>query len=245
MASKQRQYECRTSTRGAVNTVSLLVMFLLSIAAFVLGSLYFELRYKNQLLLEEVAELKQSQILFMVPDEQAEVMANWMAENPVFVQSFVARARAGELTSMPIGDGSVEQLIQRSITQSNQSEAESSIAADNSIENTVLEPLTIDSAKSKLPTTDNRLLQENDLPDIDTAHVVAKIDKQEPAAEYADDRLLQESNAVVEQANNELAPQMTYSLPDKAQMLNITEEGVKLISLPHGGIRITTRAIED
>lgn len=245
MASKQRQYECRTNTRGAVNTVSLLVMFLLSIAAFVLGSLYFELRYKNQLLQDEVAELKESQILFMVPDEQAEVMANWMADNPVFVQSFVARARAGELTSMPIGDGSVEQLIQNSITQSNQSAPENSTTVGKSIDNTVLEPSTIESAKLKAVATENRSLHENDSPSVDAVHVTAKIDGQELAAENAYDKQPKESYTAAEEASNELVPQTIYSLPDKAQMLNVTEEGVKLISLPHGGIRITTRAIEE
>ncbi|MEZ9822050.1 hypothetical protein AB4238_15730 [Shewanella sp. 10N.286.45.A1] len=244
MASKQRQYECRTNTRGAVNTVSLLVMFLLSIAAFVLGSLYFELRYKNQLLQDEVAELKESQILFMVPDEQAEVMANWMADNPVFVQSFVARARAGELTLMPIGDGSVEQLIQNSITQSNQSAPENSTTVGKSIDNTVLEPSTIESAKLKAVATENRSLHENDSPSVDAVHVTAKIDGQE-LAENADDKQPKESYTAAEQASNGLAPQTIYSLPDKAKMLNVTEEGVKLISLPHGGIRITTRAIEE
>ncbi|ACJ28327.1 Conserved hypothetical protein [Shewanella piezotolerans WP3] len=229
MANKQRHYDCRANSKGAVNTASLLVMFLLSIAAFVLGSLYFELRYKNQLLQDEVAELKESQILFMVPDEQAEVMANWMAENPVFVQSFVARARAGELTSMPIGDGSVEQLIQSSTTQANQAEAENGVAADKNIINTEVGQLAIDSAESTVPLVDNRLLRQDDSSSVEPVQATA----------------LQKDSSVTEHVPNEIVPETIYSFPDQAQMLNITEEGVKLISLPHGGIRITTRALEE
>ena len=229
MASRQGQYNCRANNKGAVNTVSLLVMFLLSIATFVLGSLYFELRYKNQLLLDQVAELKESQILFMVPDEQAEVMANWMAENPVFVQSFVARARAGELTSMPIGDGSVEQLSQSPTTQSNQTEPENDVTADNNIDNTTVSPLAIDSEGLALPSRDNRLLQQDDS---------SRVDK-------IQETVLLEDSSTAQYVPTEIVPKTIYTLPDEAQMLNITEEGVKLISLPHGGIRITTRALEE
>ena len=229
MANKQRQYDCKANSKGAVNTVSLLVMFLLSLATFVLGSLYFELRYKNQLLLDQVAELKDSQILFMVPDEQAEVMANWMAENPVLVQSFVARARAGEITSMPIGDGSIEQLTQSSTTQSDQAKPKNGVTADKSIDNTAADPLTIDSEDVVVPASDNRLLQQDDSPSVDTEQATV---------------LIEDSSAAKYDAS-EIIPETIYTLPDKAQMLNITEEGVKLISLPHGGIRITTRALEE
>lgn len=229
MANKQRQYDCKANSKGAVNTVSLLVMFLLSIAAFVLGSLYFELRYKNQLLLDQVAELKDSQILFMVPDEQAEVMANWMAENPVLVQSFVARARAGELTSMPIGDGSIEQLTQSSTAQSDQAKPQNGVTADKSIDNTAADPLTIDSEDIIVAGSDNRLLQQDDSPSVDTEQAT----------------VLLEDPSTAKYDASEIIPETIYTLPDKAQMLNITEEGVKLISLPHGGIRITTRALEE
>lgn len=245
MANKQRQYDCKANSKGAVNTVSLLVIFLLSIAAFVLGSLYFELRYKNQLLLDEVAELKDSQILFMVPDEQAEVMANWMAENPVFVESFVARARGGELTSMPIGDGSVEQLIQTSIEQSVHSDAANNLATDKKKNSRPFAPLSIDSDEATEPSSHNRLMQQDNSSNASSELVTAKLNGKGQEINITEDKMLIASSDMTEQSPNGVAEEMTYTLPDKAQMVNITEEGVKLISLPHGGIRITTRALEE
>lgn len=166
-----------------------LLIFLLSIAAFTLGSLYFELKHKHQLLIDEVAQLKASQILFMVPDAQAEVMANWMVQNPTFVQPFAEQAREGQVTTMSIGDSRAE----NSSEQVNEHDSVATkMAADIGIKNKVL---AINTVKIKDPSV---VLEDTPV-----------------------------------------------TFPKKVQKVSVAEDGVKLISLPDGGIRITTRALEE
>jgi hypothetical protein len=59
-----------------------LCLFLMSILCLVLGSLYLDARNKMTLLNEEVSQLKQSQVLLMVPDDQAVVIADWLEKHP-------------------------------------------------------------------------------------------------------------------------------------------------------------------
>ncbi|QQX81784.1 hypothetical protein JK628_08105 [Shewanella sp. KX20019] len=274
MASHMQQLAGKTDIKGAVNTVSLLLIFLLSIAAFTLGSLYFELKYKHQLLVEEVAELKGSQILFMVPDEQAEVMANWMAENPVFVQSFAERARKGEITTMPVGDGSVEQDIVKQAVQTVTADANSEQAGDNQKVATDLassiETAAASVPVSKVPATKALATIEltgDALNESATPVNAAVTMNSKPSAPASNEESNEATSAVLDAAavatpvkaqmlsvaanevNNETATVVldaaAVAIPVKAQMLTVSEDGVKLISLPHGGIRITTRTLEE
>jgi hypothetical protein len=258
MASKLQHFVSKASIKGAVNTVSLLLMFLLSVAVFTFGSLYFELRYKHQLLVDEVAQLKDSQILFMVPDEQAEVMAKWMADNPVVVQSFAERARKGEITTMPIGDGSVELDI-------------GAVAVNTAKVQVSL----LDMAKQIVPAVtanansesvdESRKVVTNMETDSAANLPVSNVAVTEASAEIkalpvlvntavaADSATVKINGSppqlVSNEANNSEAEVMLddamLTIPAKAQMVTVTEDGVKLISLPHGGIRITTRALEE
>jgi hypothetical protein len=60
----------------------LLCLFLMSILCLVLGSLYLDARNKMALLNKEVSQLQQSQVLLMVPDDQAVVIADWLEKHP-------------------------------------------------------------------------------------------------------------------------------------------------------------------
>ncbi|PKG56575.1 hypothetical protein [Shewanella sp. GutDb-MelDb] len=234
MASQLQYLRGKKSIKGAVNTVSLLLIFLLSIAVFTLGSLYLELRYKHQLLVGEVTELKNSQILFMVPDEQAEVMAQWMANNPVFVQSYAERARKGEITTMPLGDGRAESVARLE-----------SVAPDNGA-------ITINTATTQLGAVNiaKQIIQEVTANTIDerasdSDKIATNITKDRVAVDIKGETpplaIIDADSKGAEVILDE--PQLT--LPVKAKRVTIAEDGVKLISLPHGGIRITTRALEE
>ncbi|WP_220754756.1 membrane anchored protein in chemotaxis locus [Shewanella goraebulensis] len=88
-----------------MSTQQMLLVFLLVIAVICLGSLYFDLAKKNRELNAEVIELKASQVLLMVPDEQAEDIANWLAKYPEQTKAMAARAAKGEDITMAFGPG--------------------------------------------------------------------------------------------------------------------------------------------
>lgn len=75
MASQGSKYY-----RGSVGIS--LMLFLLMLAVIVLSSLYFDTLKKNDLLKADVERLTASQVLLMVPDEQAAEIANWLAQHP-------------------------------------------------------------------------------------------------------------------------------------------------------------------
>ena len=195
--------------RGEVNTLSLLLMFLLSIASFTFGSLYFESQHKNKLLTNEVQKLQSSQILLMVPDEQAEVMANWMAENPHFVQSFVDKALQGESTVLPIGPGVTQATQVKQLTQATKVKPETPAQPTSHLDETRSVNKTL---KHKAETSDKPL-----------------------AIQQGVNRAL----------NTELVKHNDMSRQASAVTVLESDDGVKLISLPHGGIRVTTREPED
>ncbi|GGZ40949.1 hypothetical protein C8J23_12073 [Shewanella chilikensis] len=59
-----------------------LALFLCLVALLVVAALYWDLRQKNRQLSEEVTQLESSQVLLMVPDEQAAIIADWMSRHP-------------------------------------------------------------------------------------------------------------------------------------------------------------------
>ncbi|WP_335903852.1 membrane anchored protein in chemotaxis locus [Shewanella algae] len=59
-----------------------LALFLFVVALVVVAALYWDLRQKNRQLSEKVAQLESSQVLLMVPDEQAAIIADWMSRHP-------------------------------------------------------------------------------------------------------------------------------------------------------------------
>ncbi|MCL1066527.1 membrane anchored protein in chemotaxis locus [Shewanella olleyana] len=141
-----------------MSTQHMFVVFILIIAVICLGSLYFDLAKKNRELAIEVNALKGSQVLLMVPDDQAAQIANWLAKYPEQTQAMAARAAKGEDITLAFGPGS-------------------EVVSSDTLDNTLMSEQAKNSALS--------------------------------------------SQAVTENA-----------------------QGVKVITLPHGGIRVTTRESE-
>ncbi|ABZ76036.1 conserved hypothetical protein [Shewanella halifaxensis HAW-EB4] len=226
--------------RGEMNTLSLLLLFLLSIASFTFGSLYFESQHKNKLLSSEVQKLKNSQVLLMVPDEQAEVMANWMANNPHFVQSFVDKAKQGEATVLPIGPGAHQgEQSQLPLTSHNGDESASVNTSEKVIQGALVKP---PEGKQALRATLNTAPAEK-----------VTIKKSEPVENEAsnDKSSLAEPSAQIEPSAQKEASDIKQNGNHNAKSKVIKtvtviegDDGVKLISLPHGGIRVTTREPE-
>ncbi|WP_299807146.1 hypothetical protein [uncultured Shewanella sp.] len=218
--------------RGEINTLSLLLLFLLSIASFTFGSLYFESQHKNKLLSSEVQKLKSSQVLLMVPDEQAEVMAIWMAENPHFVSTFVDKATQGESTVLPIGPGAMLQSLGQS--------------ASSQPSELIVEKLKSESV-SRQEAIKVKALSEKDNEQASNG-ATAKTEQQQTVA------LLQEPYIAAELMDKTEERHSPSQVKDTAfsgkrvakQAVTLSEsaDGVKLISLPHGGIRVTTREPE-
>ncbi|GIU36226.1 hypothetical protein L2719_19505 [Shewanella schlegeliana] len=213
--------------RGAMNTLSLLVMFLLSIATFTFGSLYFEQLHKIKSLSAEVKQLKDSQVLLMVPDEQAEVMANWMANNPHFVQSFVDKAKQGESTVLPIGPG-----IQQTPTNQSQSAKGNHLQMSDSSDE--LDPESEPESRAQLSGAKVNSAPTGTLSQKSTIHK----SQSEP---MQNNKAMTNSKPEQTKSISKVVTNTSNRLPQKSVTLTETADGVKLISLPHGGIRVTTR----
>lgn len=67
----------------------MLALFLMTVAIFVLAGLSTDLYRKNEVLKLDVQRLENSQVLLMVPDEQAELIANWLEQHPAQTQSLI------------------------------------------------------------------------------------------------------------------------------------------------------------
>ncbi|WP_335919982.1 membrane anchored protein in chemotaxis locus [Shewanella algae] len=97
-----------------------LALFLFLVALVVVAALYWDLRQKNLQLSEKVAQLESSQVLLMVPDEQAAIIADWMSRHPQQTASLLdvirpkvtsgtgPEAPASTKLSVPSGDISPE-----------------------------------------------------------------------------------------------------------------------------------------
>lgn len=147
-----------------ISTTTMLWLFLLIISSIVTGALYFDMRHKNSLLEAKIAELENSQVLLMVPEEQAQTFAQWMAANPKVTQSIIGQAQPGSQVRIEMG-------------------------------------LLGDARGSRSPIMT-------------------------PQASDAADHLPIKSDRTAHSQTNELSE---------------SEDGVKVIALPHGGIRVTTR----
>lgn len=67
----------------------MLALFLMTVAIFVLAGLSIDLYRKNEVLKVDVQRLENSQVLLMVPEEQAELIANWLEQHPTQTQSLI------------------------------------------------------------------------------------------------------------------------------------------------------------
>ncbi|WP_299009476.1 hypothetical protein [uncultured Shewanella sp.] len=72
-----------------MNSSSALLTFLLLVTSVTFGSLYFDAWQTNTQLKQQVVQLKQSQVILIVPLEQASVIANWMNTHPEYVEGLI------------------------------------------------------------------------------------------------------------------------------------------------------------
>lgn len=207
-------------------TFSVLIIFLLTIALVVSSSLFWDMSQKNALLLQEVEQLKKTQVLLMVPDEQAQAVANWMAQHPEATQTLLSQAKPGEQVTLEIGPGAF-----RSGTESDEVTA---IDAELSL----LEPEMSqgEGIEAQLPQIPK---QEIQIPvslarDSGSNELLPEIEQQSSKLNHANNNVLpiDEANEVSSNLENQAQEVLT---------LSESEDGVKVISLPHGGIRVTTR----
>jgi hypothetical protein len=145
------------------NVVPNLVMFLLTIAVIFFAGLYFDTLRKKELLEADVARLESTQVLLMVPDEQAEDIANWLKQHPDQTDAIIEFA--------------------------------SSNNSDTNNKSVVLGP---DVQSEKTDSTAATKLEANNIKSLQSDVIISE-----------------------------------------------NEDGVKVISLPNGGIRVTTRELDE
>ena len=176
-----------------MSTNSVLIILLMAIAILCLGALSLYYRHKNSLLREDIKRLESTQVLLMVPDEQAEAIATWLASHPDQTKAMLQLAAPGEQKAVAIGPEPTQIGIPPLL-------GKQSAAMDTAKDNANQQPL--------VPT------------------------------------LLQTPRKDVETATSPIEPNQSIE-PKNAQMLPVVisenADGVKVISLPNGGIRVTTR----
>ncbi|MDP5144938.1 membrane anchored protein in chemotaxis locus [Shewanella sp. ULN5] len=145
-----------------------LILFLLLMAVVVFSSLYIDVLKKNDLLKADIKRLESSQVLLMVPDEQAADIANWLTQHPEQTETIIEFA------------GRDKQSV------------DDKIDIDNAPKSVLLSPQ---------PHVDN----------------------------------LAETNIQ--------SPDNTSEKISEDVLVSENEHGVKVIRLPHGGIRVTTREL--
>ncbi|QYK00298.1 hypothetical protein [Shewanella psychrotolerans] len=183
-----------------------LLLFLLLISTIVTGSLYLDMRHKNSLLEARIDQLEKSQVLLMVPDAQAQALADWMAKNPEVTQSLIKQAKPGVRTSVEIGPG-------------------------------------VDSDEPTLESDTGENLRVATNGDISSATSEAKQDVSDvviPMRASVGDDMANNAQTVLSES---AADGVKIDELSKIELIKLSEDkdGVKVISLPHGGIRVTTR----
>ncbi|QYJ88723.1 hypothetical protein [Shewanella halotolerans] len=200
--------------RQGLSTTVLLLFFLLLVCCLVTGSLYLDQRHKNGLLEEKIVQLEKSQVLLMVPDEQAKALADWMENNPEFTQSIIKQAEPGSQVRVEIGPEVPEAIARQeavsltdSLSQRTDSLNEQTANRDEQQEQTKLTPL--------LPAMEAEALS--------------------PSEHQSENQREQKVASATDKATQD------GQTPSQPVKLSEDKDGVKVISLPHGGIRVTTR----
>ncbi|MBE7213893.1 hypothetical protein MK852_06560 [Shewanella benthica] len=210
-----------------LSTSSVLIIFLLSLAVFVLSSLYLETRHKNELLLLDVERLQQSQVLLMVPDEQAQALATWMAQHPEATQTLVSQVKQGEKVTLEVGPGVNNTDVQTASAVASPlalvDEGNTQVSVPLALEHVPLQYVPLDPVPLKLSAKPS-----------DGTHKQPQVRVEQAISLIANDLSLDD----VSETLSNVADTMPKA---KASTLSVDEDGVKVISLPHGGIRVTTR----
>jgi hypothetical protein len=178
-----------------LGTFTVLSLSLLTVCTLCLALLCLSLQQKNSALSAEVKRLSASQILLMVPEEQAKPIADWLATHPDETQSLLDRVHpsAGQMPLVKV-DGT--KLTQDSALDALSRQRAEATAGDAPVN--ALLPMVLDHESLQLG------------PD------------QEMSAEMHEDPALNlaTTHPVIQTEN---------------------KQGIKVIVLPHGGIRVTTR----
>lgn len=162
-----------------VSTNVVLIMVLMGIAIVCLGALSLDYHRKISLLRDEVKRLESTQVLLMVPDEQAEAIATWLASHPDQTKAMLKLASPGEQKAVTLG------------------------------------PETLTAPEDNIPPLLDKALDKS-------------LDKSSEQNQTQTPLMPEQSNT----ANS------TGTVP---VIISENADGVKIISLPNGGIRVTTR----
>ncbi|AQS38877.1 hypothetical protein Sps_03760 [Shewanella psychrophila] len=213
-----------------LSTSSVLIISLLTIGVFISSSLYLDIRHKNELLLLEIERLQQSQVLLMVPDEQAQALASWMAQHPEATQALLSQVKQGEKVTLEVGPGvnSTNAQVNSPVASplALGSDDNTQLSASKSLEQvpSALRPL------EQMPS--ESVFLEQRAKSGDGTHKHLHEQDEQAISLIANDLSLDEPS--------ETLSNLAETLP-KGSTLSVDEDGVKVISLPHGGIRVTTR----
>ncbi|NRD73365.1 hypothetical protein HQQ94_08935 [Shewanella sp. VB17] len=195
-----------------LNTFSIVVILLLSVAVFVLTLLYLDVWRKNTLLALDIERLESSQVLLMVPDEHAEAVAKWMSENPEATKKLLVQAQPKQKIKVNFGPDTG--LEKDHVGLFNQAQNSDRLATEIEIFDEL-----------KLNANDELLMSNSGNKDDISI-------------------LLQGSEAVsklsIVNVNN-IDKSVDAKQVIGAHTVSENAEGVKIIVLPHGGIRVTTR----
>ncbi|EDQ00671.1 hypothetical protein [Shewanella benthica] len=204
---------------------SVLIIFLLALAVFVLSSLYLETRHKNELLLLDVERLQQSQVLLMVADEQAQVLATWVAQHPEATQALLSQVKQGEKVTLEVGLGvnsiDVQTVSAVAAPLAFVDEGNTRLSVPLALEHVPLPHVPLDPVPSKLSAKPS-----------DGTHKPSPERVEQAMSLIANDLSLDDFSGTLANVVDTMPKAVTFS---------VDEDGVKVIGLPHGGIRITTR----
>ena len=177
------------SSKSQISTNIVLIMVLMMMTIVCLGALSFDYHRIYIKLLADVKRLASTQVVLMVPDEQAKVIADWLATHPEQTKAMLKMVAPGEHNAVTLGP-------------------EMPAADGNNIP-----PLL-----EKVPEMDKQQLSS-----------------QSPAESSVSLRLQNEAALTTE------VRQESTQVP---VVISENADGVKVISLPNGGIRVTTREEE-
>ncbi|QSX39663.1 membrane anchored protein in chemotaxis locus [Shewanella cyperi] len=90
-------------------TVGRLWLFLLGLALVAVLALYLDVQRKNRVLQQEIQRLQNSQVLLMVPDAQAEAIAEWLSRHPDATDVIIRDARKQQQQDPAAGTSSQPQ----------------------------------------------------------------------------------------------------------------------------------------
>ncbi|MCE9680039.1 membrane anchored protein in chemotaxis locus [Shewanella sp. AS1] len=97
-----------TKRQTGSSTIVMLTIFFLLLCSVSTGLLYLEQRHEVSVLKEKVSKLQSSQVLLMVPDEQAKALASWLEAHPEAAANLIKQAKPGRQTKVVIDPDSTK-----------------------------------------------------------------------------------------------------------------------------------------